>query len=160
MLHSLTSAEYVRTVVQPNLTRGAQLAGRDPSQVRVSGGGFIITGPNQATLQAAAEEVRKRIAFYASTRTYFPVLECHGFQEIGQRLHQMSLRGQWAEMGSLVTDAMLDTFAVVGEYDEIAGKIMQRYSGLLDEVSFAMNTASSADEAELRRIIKQIQDMG
>jgi probable F420-dependent oxidoreductase len=158
MLHSLTSAEYVRQVVRPGLDRGAQLAGRDPSAVQVSGGGFIVTGPNRASIKGVLGEVRRRIAFYASTRTYFPVLECHGFQEVGQRLHQMSLRGEWAEMGELVSDEMLDAFAVVGEYDEVAHQFVQRYGGLVDEVGFSPYTAAPLEEAQLRRIIRQLQD--
>ena len=159
-LHTFTSADYLRRVVRPNIAAGAQGAGRDPADVKVSGGGFILTGPNRAAIKEADREARRRIAFYASTRTYLPVLECHGFQEVGQRLHQMSLEGQWEEMGRLVTDEMLDAFAVVGEYDEIADKLLERYGGLVDEVGLSLTTAGSADEEQLRRIIRRLQQAG
>ncbi len=158
MLHSLTSAEYVTQVVRPGLTQGAKKAGKDPAAISVSGGGFIVTGPNASSIREAQAEVRRRIAFYASTRTYFPVLEIHGFQEIGQQLHHMSLQGEWAEMAELVSDEMLDAFSVSGEYDEIAGKFLQRYGGLLDEVNFAVSTCSLPEEAQIRKIIRQLQD--
>lgn len=158
MLHSLTSADYVRRVVKPNLAKGAARAGRDSSEISVGGGGFIITGSNQATIQAALADTRQRIAFYASTRTYFPVLECHGFTDIGRELHKMSLGGRWAEMGELVSDEMLDAFAVVGEYDEIADKVIQRYGGLLDEVSFSVNSTPPPEEGQLRKIIRRFQE--
>ena len=158
MLHSLTSAEYIRRVVKPGLAQGAIQAGRDPVAMSVSGGGFIVTGPNASSIREAQAEVRRRIAFYASTRTYFPVLECHGFQEIGQQLHQMSLRDEWAGMAELVSDEMLDAFSVSGEYDEIAGKVIQRFGGLLDEVNFAVHTSSPPEEAQIRKIIKQLQE--
>jgi probable F420-dependent oxidoreductase len=157
MLHSLTSAEYVRQVVKPGLVRGAEHAARDPSQISISGGGFIITGPDQTSLRAASADVRRRIAFYASTRTYFPVLEAHGFEEIGPRLHQMSLQGEWAQMGELISDEMLNAFAVIGEYNEIADKILQKYGGLLDEVSFAPSTEAPIEEAQLKLIINRLQ---
>ena len=158
MLHSLTSAEYIRQVVRPALTQGAIKAGKDPAAMNLSGGGFIVTGPNTSSIRDAQAEIRRRIAFYASTRTYFPVLEIHGFQEVGQQLHQMSLRGEWAEMAELVTDEMLDVFAVSGEYDEIAEKFIKRYGGLLDEVNFAVHTSSPPEEAQIRKIIKQLQE--
>ena len=157
-LHTFTSAEYVRRIVRPNIAAGAEKAGRAATDVKINGGGFIVTGPNRAALKEADREARRRIAFYASTRSYLPVLECHGFQEVGQRLHQMSLEGKWEEMGGLVSDEMLDAFAVVGEYDEIADKLLERYGGLVDEVGLAVTTAGEADERELRRIIQRLQE--
>jgi probable F420-dependent oxidoreductase len=159
MLHSLTSPEYVRQVVKPNLVKGARQAGRDPSEVRISGGGFIITGPSQSSLAAMKEEARRRIAFYASTRTYASVLQCHGFEEVGQRLHEMSLRGEWSDMPRLVSDEMLETFAVIGEYDDIADKFAERYGGLLDEVNFSVSAASPVEEPHLRKIIRRLKEL-
>jgi len=160
MLHSLTSPEYVRQVVRPALKKGAQKAGRDSSGLKVTGGGFIITGPNRASIVAMQAEVRRRIAFYASTRSYFPVLEAHGFQEIGQELHEMSLKGLWAEMGELVSDEMLDAFSVSGEYDEIADKFVERYGGLLDEVSFTLYSEKPPEEAQLKKMVHRLQELG
>ena len=156
-LHSLTSAPYIQRVVKPGLEQGAERAGRDPRTIQISGGGFIATGPNKASIQAAQAEVRRRIAFYASTRSYFPVLECHGFLEVGQLLHQMSLRGEWAEMAEMVSDEMLDAFSVAGEYDEVAEKFVERYGGLLDEVNFSVYTSSTPEEGQIRKIIKRLQ---
>ena len=160
MLHSLTSPEYVRQVVRPALEKGAQKAGRDSSGLKVTGGGFIITGPNRASIVAMQAEVRRRIAFYASTRSYFPVLEAHGFQEIGQELHEMSLKSLWAEMGELVSDEMLDAFSVSGEYDEIADKFVERYGGLLDEVSFTLYSEKPPEEAQLKKMVHRLQELG
>ncbi len=160
MLHSLTSAEYVRQVVRPNLARGAKKSGRDPASISVSGGGFIITGPNRSSLAGMEAEVRRRIAFYASTRTYFPVMEAHGFDEVGPRLHEMSLRGEWAEMAELISDDMLHAFAVIGEYDEIADKFAEQYGGLVDEVSFSPSATMPIDEGQLKKIIRQFQEKG
>ncbi len=159
MLHSLTSPNYVRDVVRPALARGAGRSGRDPGDVKVTGGGFLITGPNRASLRAAESAVRQRIAFYSSTRTYHSVLAAHGFEEIGQRLHEMSLRGEWAEMGELVSDEMLAAFAVSGQYDEIAGEFQRRYGGLLDEASFTLYSESPVRESELRKIIRAFREL-
>ena len=158
VLHTFTSAEYVRQVVRPNIAAGARQAGRDPADVTINGGGFIVTGPNRAAIKEADREARQRIAFYASTRTYLPVLECHGFQEICQRLHQMSLEGRWDEMGDLISDDMLNAFAVVGEYDEVAPRLLERYRGLVDEVSLTLPTQGDAEQRQLKRIIRELQE--
>ena len=159
MLHSLTSPEYVKNVVRPSLIKGAQKAGRNGDMIKVTGGGFIITGPNRDSIRAMEPEVRKRIAFYASTRSYFPVLESHGFLEIGHELHEMSLKGQWAEMAELVSDEMLDAFSVSGEYDEIADRFVDRYGGLLDEVSFTLVCEKQPEEAQMRKMVRRLQEL-
>jgi probable F420-dependent oxidoreductase len=159
MLHSLTSPEYVRDVVRPALARGADRSGRDATKIAVSGGGFLVTGSNRSAIRATQAEVRKRIAFYASTRTYHSVLAPHGFEEIGQRLHEMSLRGEWAEMGELVSDEMLEAFTVSGEYDEIAAEFDRRYGGLVDEASFTLYSAQPPNESDLRRVIRDFRDL-
>ena len=159
MLHSLTSPEYVRQIVKPNIAEGARRAGRDPADLSVVGGGFIVTGPNQAAIKAMDAETRRRIAFYSSTRTYFPVLECHGFEDIGRQLHRLSLEGKWEEMGALVPDEMLDAFAIIGEYDEIPGMFKERYGGLVDEMHFSIQTTNNAEHAQLRRIVGELQKL-
>jgi len=159
MLHSLTSPEYVRQIVRPGLEKGALKAGRDSSALKVTGGGFITTGPDRSSIRAMQADVRKRIAFYASTRSYFPVLEAHGFLETGQQLHEMSLKGEWAQMGELVSDEMLDAFSVSGEYDEIADKFVERYGGLLDEVSFTLVCQDQPEEAQMRKMVRRLQDL-
>ena len=159
MLHSLTSPEYVRQIVKPNIAEGARRAGRDPADLSVVGGGFIVTGPNQAAIKAMDAETRRRIAFYSSTRTYFPVLECHGFEDIGRQLHRLSLEGKWEEMGALVPDEMLEAFAIIGEYDEIPGMFKERYGGLVDEMHFSIQTTNNAEHAQLRRIVGELQEL-
>lgn len=152
-LHPLTSPEYVRKNILPNVARGAAQGGRTRDAIKLSGAGFIITGPDKEAIAARKEAVKRQIAFYASTRTYSPVLETHGFQEVGQRLHEMSLAGQWALMPGLVSDELLNAFAVVGSYDEVAAQVKERYGDLLDEVVFNMEASSPGDERALKRII-------
>ena len=158
MLHSLVSPEYVRQVVRPNIAEGARRAGRSAADISVMGGGFIVTGPNRAAIRQMDAETRRRIAFYSSTRTYFPVLECHGFEDIGRQLHRLSLEGKWDEMSGLVSDEMRDAFAIIGEYDEIPGKFQERYGGLVDEMHFSIQTTTDAEQTQLRRIVRALQE--
>ena len=53
-----------------------------------------------------------QIAFYASTRTYVGVLEAHGWGETCTRLNEKAAKGDWGGMASLITDEMLDVYAV------------------------------------------------
>ena len=87
------------------------------------------------------------------------MLEAHGFEEIGQQLHEMSLKGQWVEMSELVSDEMLDAFSVSGEYDEIADKFLERYGGLLDEVSFTLVSEKQPEESQMRKMVRRLQEL-
>ena len=159
-LHPVTSAKYLSEVIKPNIARGAAKAGRNPEKVIVSGSAFIITGPNKQAIDASKEAVKRRIAFYFSTRTYFPVLEVHGFQDVGHRLHNMSLKGEWGQMAELVSDEMLDVFAIAGRYGEIAEQVKERFGGLFDEVvlnTVSLEAPSLGDQQELKKIIAELK---
>ena len=58
----------------------------------------------------------------------------------------------------MVSDDMLEAFAVIGEYDEIADKILEKYGGLLDEVGFAPPAEHPMEETQLKRIIRRLQE--
>lgn len=156
-VHPLTSAEYLKKVILPNVAKGAAQAGRGRDAIKLSGAGFIITGPDSKAIAARKEAVKRQIAFYASTRTYSPVLETHGFQGVGQKLHEMSIAGQWEQMPSLISDELLNAFAIVGRYDEVAEQVKERYGDLLDEVVFNMEAASPGDQRALQRIIERLK---
>ena len=156
-LHPITSPKYLADVIKPNIGRGAETAGRSPADITLTGASFVATGPNQREIDAKKEAIKRQLAFYFSTRTYFPVLEVHGLQEVGQKLHQMSVRGEWSQMAEIVSDEMLETFAVVSPYDEVAARVKERFGGLLDETLLAMGTSSAGDQKQLRRIIDDLK---
>ncbi len=133
-LHPLCSRRYLEEVCLPQIEVGRQRGGRRRENFDVHGGGFVVTGPDEATVAAGMEAVRRRIGFYGSTRTYMPILVLHGLQELGQRLHRMSVEGRWDEMGALVTDDVVRIFAACGTYREIAAAVEQRYGGAADSI--------------------------
>ena len=60
---------------------------------------------------------------------------------------------RWEEMPALVDDAMLDTYAVTGTYDEIAKKPRARYSGLATHLEFTMPLAAPGEVDALSAIL-------
>ena len=152
-LHPLTSAKYLEQVIKPNIAKGAEIAGRDTKSVNLSNSAFVVTGPNQAAINAKKEATKKQIAFYCSTRSYSKILEVHGFEELGVWLHEMSLNQQWDQMTELITDEILDTFALVGGYSEIPGLMKERFDGLIDEVVFNAEGPGGAHDAVLKKVI-------
>jgi hypothetical protein len=100
----------------------------------VVSGGYIITAPDEDTVRKGIEWARERIAFYGSTRTYFPVWEAHDMVDVGLKLHAMSLKGQWKEMAKEISDDTVRLFAAIGTHDVIVKEIEKRYCGVSDSV--------------------------
>jgi hypothetical protein len=80
--------------------------------------------------------VRAQIAFYGSTPAYRMVLELHGWGDLQDELNRMSKEGRWAEMGTLIDDDMLETFAVVAPLDEVGPALVQRWGDVVTRLSF------------------------
>ena len=51
-------------------------------------------------------------------------------------LNALSKEGKWVEMGNLVDDEILDTFAVVGEPEQIAEGLKSRFGDIVQRLSF------------------------
>jgi len=135
-VHPLHSLKYLDEVALPLIGAGLTASGRPRSACRLSTSAFVITGRNEEEIEAAKAPVRQQLAFYASTRTYRRVLEVHGWEDVPARLNERAAQGDWVGMANEITDEMLDVYATVGTYDEIAAKVRRKYDGYLDRVSF------------------------
>ncbi len=136
LAHGFTTERYLREVSIPALERGLAAGGRSRSDVQVSYPGMVVTGATDAERAGAARAVKAQLAFYGSTPAYRPVLELHGWGGLQPELHSLSRRGSWDGMAELISDEMLDAFAVVGTLEELPGKIRARYGGLVDRFTF------------------------
>lgn len=136
LAHGFTTERYLREVSIPAFQRGLARGGRDRADVQISYPGMVVTGTNQEEFAAAATAVKRQLAFYGSTPAYRPVLELHGWGDLQPELNTLSKRGEWAKMAELIDDDVLNTFAVVGELDDIPGKILARFGDLVDRFSF------------------------
>lgn len=156
LAHAFSTERYLREVTLPTLTRGLERAGRQRADFEVASPLFVVTGRDEEELAAAAVGTRKQIAFYASTPAYRGVLDVHGWGELQTELHRLSRRGDWDLMGSLIDDAMLDTFAVVAPIDEVAQKILRRCAGAIDRVLIGFpETIGERDIIELTSTLRR-----
>ena len=82
LVHGFSTERYLREVSLPALERGAAKAGKTRLDLTVSYPGFVVTGPDEQSMEAADKAVRQQIAFYGSTPAYRPVLELHGWGDL------------------------------------------------------------------------------
>ena len=142
-LHGFCTRKYLEEVALPLLEEGmAQAPGgpRERKHFQISGGGFVATGADDDTVAKQFEFLRKRVGFYGSTRTYWPVFEQHGLEDLGAKLHAMSKAGEWQKMTAEVPDDVVRLFCAVGRHDEIVGAIKKRFGGLCDVVGSSAST--------------------
>ncbi len=155
-LHSFCTPKYVHEVVLPTVEEGARKAGRSLQDVAVTGGCFIVADTPGKDLDAQVESLRERIAFYASTRTYKSVMDVHGWGDVTLDLHRLSLKGKWKEMTVLITDEMVEAFAIFGAYDALPGLIEKRYGGWASSVSLGVPDGPDDGVKQAIEKIKQI----
>ena len=149
-VHPYHSAAYLRDVLRPAIAAGAAKAGRTPADIQLAGMVFVITEPGER------DGVRQQISFYASTPSYRPVMAHHGWEGTAERLSALASRGDWAAMPALISDEMLDTFALSAPLAKLAGPLRERYTGLLDRIGLYRPFAK--DEAGWKQLAEGMKN--
>jgi probable F420-dependent oxidoreductase len=151
--HAFTTERYLREVTIPALDSGLADAGRSRSDIEIACPVFVVTGDDEQAWMRQREAVTRQIAFYGSTPAYKPVLELHGWGALQGELNRMSKQGQWAEMGTLISDEILEEFAVVAEPSAVASEIKKRFAGSLDRIACSFDLGERQADAidELRK---------
>ena len=134
--HGFTTERYLREVTIPALARGRAKAGKTMEGFEIVGPSFVVTGGDAQQMAEAASGTRQQIAFYGSTPAYRPVLDLHGWGGLQDELNTLSKQGRWVEMGNLVDDEILNTFAVVGEPEQLAPELHRRFGDVIQRISF------------------------
>lgn len=120
--------KWFSEVMLPNLEIGAKRAGRTLNDLDLGSYGFIGCATTEAGLQRVRQGLKERVALYASTPEYEKILDMHGWKVDLSMFISMARAGQWQEMGKLVTDDMLDAYAVVASPQDLPEKLKQRFN--------------------------------
>jgi probable F420-dependent oxidoreductase len=156
--HPIATPRYIAETMLPAVCKGAAKAGRDLAGFMLCAMPLVATAATPATLAERVSEVRARVAFYASTPAYLLAFESEGYGEVARALQGHARAQRWEEMPSLVSDAMLDAYAVIGTYDQIAAKLRARYAGVATALEFAIPLADAGDEGVLRGLITSLRE--
>lgn len=153
--HGFTTEKYLREVTIPALEEGRRKAGKTLEGFEICGPSFVVTGNDEDELEKAKAGTRQQIAFYGSTPAYRSVLELHGWGELQTELNHLSKEGKWKEMGTLIDDEILETFAVVGEPEEIGPELRKRYGDVISRLSFYAPYES--DRGRWQKVLQDLQ---
>ncbi|MEN8242027.1 MAG: TIGR03617 family F420-dependent LLM class oxidoreductase [Chloroflexota bacterium] len=127
--HPFHTREYLAEVVVPAIQTGAEKAGRKREDIEVVANAFVVTS------ELEREIVRQQISFYASTPSYRSVFELHGWEDVREALSEKAKNQDWATMGELITDEIVDQFATTAEPGNLAAALKERYAGLAERIN-------------------------
>jgi probable F420-dependent oxidoreductase len=127
IVHPFTTVRYLTERILPTFESGLVASGRGRADVEVCFPGLVVTGDPR--------RMRDQLAFYGSTPAYHPVLELHGWLDLGLELNALSKSDRpdkWRAMGALIPDEVVNEFAVTAARDDVRSAVAQRYAGLID----------------------------
>jgi probable F420-dependent oxidoreductase len=154
LIHSFTTERYIREITVPTIEKTLEKYNRDRKDFELVYPIFAVTADTEETFETIKTATCKQIAFYGSTPSYKGVLDLHGWGDLHTELNHLSKAGKWDEMGTLITDDILDAFAVVGEPLSVARKIKERYGDLVDRATVQFPGVAKERIPELMRIVR------
>lgn len=153
--HGFTTERYLKEVTLPTVEAGLRKAGRVREDFDIGCPIMVVSGANEQAFRASKSAVKMQLAFYASTPAYRRVLDLHGWGDLQPEATRMSKVGKWLEMGELIDDEMLDTFAVVCEDPaEIPRRLLRRYARLVDSWQCTVELGDQVAQAQLVKAVQ------
>lgn len=148
--------KYMREVLLPNVKIGLERSGRTWRDIDIAASGYTVYGENDEEIARGLDTLRQSLSFYGSTRTYHDVLELHGLKYLGDKLHALSLNGEWEKMKQVITDEELLELAQVSTYDEMP-KFLEQNREYASMMGFGIRNSTPEQRERTRALMKDIQ---
>ncbi len=128
-VHPFHSMPYIESRLLPQVAEGAAAAGRDPAEVDLIVPVFAAPGDTPEERAPLVQRAKSQIAFYGSTKNYAFQFDDLGFEGTSAVLNEKIKAGDLAGMAETITDEMLEHYAVVATWDDMADALIARYRG-------------------------------
>ena len=148
---------FLRDRALPYLNEGLRTAQRNPQDVQVAIAIPYITGPTESTVDQSRESQRAVLGFLYSTPAYRRTLELFGWDDLGAQLQFMTRSGDWSQLGSLMTDEVLDALIPTGTWDHLPVVINDWFGGLVDAVLIQPSDDYDEEFVQLIQRVKLIE---
>ncbi|MBV9995358.1 MAG: TIGR03617 family F420-dependent LLM class oxidoreductase [Caulobacteraceae bacterium] len=153
-IHAFHTESYLREVLVPAYEAGREAQGRASGGIESACPVFSGIVHDEQQERLLRDAMRKYIAFYASTPAYAPVLAHAGCPEIHAPLRVMSREGRWDDMPALVSDEIVDQFAVFDAPRELGRRLKAKYEGILSEIAIYKEGTQFAAEADWPELLE------
>ena len=155
--HPVCTPSYIQNVMMPAVREGAAKTGRSLGGFRVAMKPLVATAANEAELQPKIRDARARIAFYASTPTYFAAFDYLGLGDLANECKLLSRTKQWEELPKRISDHVLAQFAVIDTYDRIGDRLDERFGSVVTDIEFSISVQNDHDREVLSGLAAKIQ---
>ena len=129
-VHPMHSMHYIRNRLLPGLAEGAARAGRDPATIDKIIPVIVAAGDTPEARATPIKEAKTTIAFYGATPNYAFQFDDLGHHGLRDQLRDCLKTGDSARSQALITDEILDQFAIVARWDDVADRMIERYKGI------------------------------
>ncbi len=151
-VHPLHSVPYLHNRLLPAVKEGAARAGRPANDVDLIVPVVAVPGDTPEARAPLLARARSQLAFYGSTRNYAFQFDDLGFEGTSARINERLKAGDVEGMALVITDEILDNFAVVAPWDELADRLLERYRGIASRlVMYLAEDSITADPSALDR---------
>jgi len=150
--------KYMRETVLPNIRIGLERSGRTWEDIDIAASGYLALGESDEEIDRNLDRYRLPLSFYGSTRSYHHVLRMHGLEELGLRLHKLSLDGRWQEMQEIITEDDLMTLAQTCRYDDYP-QFIQDQREYASQMGFSMPTKTAQQQARAGEVMRTLRDV-
>jgi len=129
-VHPMHSMHYINNRLLPGVAEGARRAGRDPSAIDLIIPVIVAAGDTPEERANPILEAKTTIGFYGATPNYAFQFDDLGHTGMRDQLRDCLRAGDNARVQALITDEILDQFAVVARWDDVADRMIERYRGI------------------------------
>jgi probable F420-dependent oxidoreductase len=155
--HPVCTPSYIKHVMLPAIRDGAAKSGRSLDGFRVAMKPLVATAATEAELQPKIRDARARIAFYASTPTYFAAFDHLGLGDLANECKLLSRTKQWEELPKRISDEVLRQFAVIDTYDHIGDRLCERFGPVVTDIEFSIAVRNEQEREVLAGLTRTIQ---
>ncbi len=147
---------YMRETLLPNVKIGLERSGRTWDDIDIAASGYLAVGENDEEISKALDRYRQPLSFYGSTRSYHHVLRMHDLEDLGMRLHKLSLDGRWQEMREIITEDDLLKLTDTCTWDDYP-EFVRTNREYASQMGFGMPTDTPEQQTRARGMMQALQ---
>lgn len=155
--HPVCTPSYIEQVMLPAVREGAKKSGRSLDKFSVCMKPLVASAPDEEQLQPKIRDARARIAFYASTPAYIGAFEHLGLADLASEAKLLSRAQRWEDLPHLISDEILNQFAVIGTYDQVGRKLVERFGKVVTNSEFSIPVRNDMEREALAQLVHDIK---